>query len=160
MRYHFFFCLMEYRITLAIDRCSALTFSFLAASWWKIHSHVRVFLSAVFALFHVRYTLSVIVRRCLKSPRFVHICISAKLDLFRCPVRNRKSLPQRRTTLNIFGKEVDLGENLFHKQRVYHQKSINIQLSFRLGRRGTLYREGLINVNRNLHKAVYTEKEG
>ena len=26
--------------------------------------------------------------------------------------------------------------------------------SFRLGRRATLYREGLINVNRNLHKAV------
>ena len=26
--------------------------------------------------------------------------------------------------------------------------------SFRLGRRATLYREGLININRNLHKAV------
>ena len=60
---------MEYRMTLAVDRCSALTFSFLAASWWKIHSHALEFLSAVF--FHVRYTLSIIVRRCLKSPRFV-----------------------------------------------------------------------------------------
>ena len=57
---------MEYRITLAIDRCSALTFSFLAAS-----SHVLEFLSAVFARVHVRYTLSIILRRCLKSPRFV-----------------------------------------------------------------------------------------
>ena len=63
---------MEYRITLAIDRCSAFTFSFLAASSRKIHnSHVLEFLSAVFARFHVRYTLSIIVRRCLKSPRFV-----------------------------------------------------------------------------------------
>ena len=69
--YIYIFCLMEYRITLAIDRCSAFTFSFLAASRWKIHSHVLEFLSAVFARFHVRYTLSIIVRRCLKSPRVV-----------------------------------------------------------------------------------------
>ena len=55
--------------------------------------------------------------------------------------------------LNIFGKEVDLGGNLFHKQCVYHQK-FNIQQSFRLSRRVTFYCEGLINVNRNLHKAV------
>ena len=48
---------------------------------------------------------------------------------------------------------------MFHKQRVYHQKSINIQQSFRLGRRVTLFREGLININRNLHNAVY-KKEG
>ena len=60
--------------------------------------------------------------------------------------------------LNIFGKEVDLGVNLFHKQRVYHQK-FNIQQSFRLSRRVTFYHEGLINVNRNLHKAVY-KKDG
>ena len=83
-----------------------------------------------------------------------HICISVKLDLFRCPARDRKSPPQRRTTLNIFGKEADLGGNLFHKQSVYHHKSVNIQQSFRLGRRVTLYREVLINVNRNLQKAV------
>ena len=44
-----------------------------------------------------------------------------------------------------------------HKQSVYHQKSINIQLSF--GSFITLYREVLINVNRNLQKAVY-KKEG
>ena len=62
---------MEYRIALAIDRCSALTFGLLGASWSKIHSHVLEFLSAVFARFHVRYTLSIIVRRCLKSSRFV-----------------------------------------------------------------------------------------
>ena len=33
--------------------------------------------------------------------------------------------------------------SLFHKQRVYCQKSINIQLSFHLGHWATLYREGL-----------------
>ena len=42
---------MEYRITLAVDRCTALSFRFLPASWWKIHSHVVEFLSAIFARF-------------------------------------------------------------------------------------------------------------
>ena len=68
-----------------------------------------------------------------------------KLDPFRCPARDRKSPPQRRiSSLNISGKEVDLARNLFHKQPIRHQKSINIQQSFRLGRRATLYRERLI----------------
>ena len=59
---------------------------------------------------------------------------------------DRKSPPQRKeTSLNIFGKEVDLARNLFLKQRIYHQKSKNIQQSFSLGRRATLNREGLIN---------------
>ena len=53
---------MEYRITLAIDLCTALTLRFLAASWWKIHSHVVEFLSAIFARFRVRFQT---------SPRFV-----------------------------------------------------------------------------------------
>ena len=88
-----------------------------------------------------------------------HICISVKRDLFRWPACDRKSPPQRRTTLDIFGKEADLGGKLFHKQSVYRQKSINIQQSFLLGRRITLYPEVLINVNRNLQKAVY-KKEG
>ena len=83
-----------------------------------------------------------------------------KLDPFRCPARDRKSPPQRRiSSLNICGKEVDLARNLFHKQRIRHQKSINIQQSFRLGRRATLYRKGLINVNRNLDKAVYKKED-
>ena len=74
-----------------------------------------------------------------------YICISVKLDPFRCPARDLKSPPQRRiSSLNICGKEVDLARNLFHKQRIRHQKSINIQQSFRLGRRATLYRERLI----------------
>ena len=68
-----------------------------------------------------------------------HSCVLVKVDLFRCPAGDRKSPP-----LNIFGKEVDLARNPFHKQRIYHQKSINIQQSFRLGRRATLYRERLI----------------
>ena len=46
---------MEYRITLAIDRCTALMFRFLAASWWTIHSHVVEFVSAILARFRVRW---------------------------------------------------------------------------------------------------------
>ena len=66
------------------------------------------------------------------------------LDPFRCPARDRKSPPQRRIlSLNICGKEVDLVRNLFHKQGIRHQKSINIQESFRLGRRATLFANGL-----------------
>ena len=68
-----------------IERCSALTFSFLAASWWKIHSRVLEFLSAVFARFHVRYTLSIIVRRCLKSTRFVSYLLIGKTWSFSLP---------------------------------------------------------------------------
>ena len=49
------------------------------------------------------------------------------------------------STKNISGKEVDLARNLFHKQHIYHQKSINIQQSLDLGCRATLYSEGLIN---------------
>ena len=67
----------------------------------------------------------------------------------------KSHLHKEETSLNISGKEVDLARNLFHKQRICHQKSINIQQSFRLGRRATLYREGLINVNKNLDEAVY-----
>ena len=61
---------MEYRITLAVDRCTTLTLKFLAASWWKIHLHFVEFLFAIFARFHVRLYIPS-VRRCLKSPRFV-----------------------------------------------------------------------------------------
>ena len=150
---------MEYRITLAIDHCTALTFRFLAASWWKIHSHVVEFLSAIFTHFYV----------CLYIPRVSsyssvwslqgssYICISVKLDLFRYPARDRKSPPQRRNVAKYFSrKEVDLARFLFHRQCIYHQKSINIQQSFRLGRRPTLYREGLININRKLDKGDVT----
>ena len=62
-------------------------------------------------------------------------------------------------SLNISSKEVDLVRNLFHKQGICHQKSINIQQSFRLGHRATLYREGLINFNRNLDNAVYKKED-
>ena len=65
-----------------------------------------------------------------------YICISVKLDPFRYPARDQKSPPQRRISLlYICSTEVDLARNLFHKQRLRHQKSINIQQSFRLGRR-------------------------
>ena len=68
-------------------------------------------------------------------------------------------LHKEETSLNISGKEVDLARNLFHKQGIYHQKSINIQQSFLLVPRATLYREGLINVNRNLYKTIYLSAE-
>ena len=51
--YAFLFLPIEYRIMLAVDHCTALTFRFLAASWWKIYSHIVELLSAIFALFYV-----------------------------------------------------------------------------------------------------------
>ena len=48
---------------------TTLTLTFLTASWWKMHSHIVEFLSVVFACFNVRFTLSIIVQRCLKSPK-------------------------------------------------------------------------------------------
>ena len=68
-------------------------------------------------------------------------------------------LHKEETSVNISGKEVDLARNLFHNQCICHQKSMNIQQSFRLGRRATLYRERLINVNRNLDRAVYKKED-
>ena len=132
---------MEYRIMLAVDGCTTLTLRFLAASWWKIHLHVVEFLSAIFSRFHVRlYIRSV--RRCLKSPRFV-LYLHTILFVARHVIESLLHKWEE-TSLNISGKEVDLARNLFHKQPIRHQKSINIEQSFRLGRRATLYRERLI----------------
>ena len=93
------------------------------------------------------YALSIIVWRCLKSHK-VHP-ISAylwNLSFFVARQVIEKSPPQRKETLLIiFGKDVDLARNLFHKQCIYHQKSINIQQSFRLGHHATLFLEGFIN---------------
>ena len=138
---------MEYQITLEIDRCTALTFRFFVASWRKIHSQVVEFLSAIFARFDVRlYILWVSsYDRVLSLQGSPWICIYRwNLILFVF----ESLLHKEETSLNISGKEVDLGRNLFHKQRICHQKSINIQQSFRLGRHATL--------SRNLDKA---EKE-
>ena len=75
---------MEYQITLAVDRCMALSFRFLGASWWKIHSHVVEFLSAIFACFHVRLYIPWVSSyggvRSLQGSSY--ICISANLILF------------------------------------------------------------------------------
>ena len=134
---------MEYQITLEIDRCTALTFRFFAASWWKIHSQVVEFLSAIFARFRVHlYILRVSsYDGVLSLQGSSWICIYRwNLILFVF----ESLLHKEETSRNISGKEVDLGRNLFHKQRICHQKSINIQQSFRLGRRATLYRERLI----------------
>ena len=137
--YYNFFLPMEYQITLEIDRCTALTFRFFAASWWKIHSQVVEFLPAIFARFDVRlYILWVSsYDRVLSLQGSSWICIYRwNLILFVF----ESLLHKEETSLNISGKEVDLGRNLFHKQRICHQKSINIQRSFRLGRHATLSR--------------------
>ena len=104
--------------------------------------------TVIFARFHVRiYILSWVssYSSVWSLQGSSYICISVKLDPFRCPARDQNSPPQRRiSSLNICSKEVDLARNLSHKQRIRHQKSTNIQQSFRLGRRATLYRERLI----------------
>ena len=147
---------MEYRITLPIDRCTALTLRFLAASWWKIHLHVVEFLSAIFACFHFR-----LYRPWLSSYSIVwsivrFVFISVKLDLFVARHVIKSLTHKEETSLNISGKEVDVAR---HKQRICHRKSINIQQSFCLSRRATLYRKELININRNLDKAVYKKED-
>ena len=153
---------MEYRITLAVDRCTALAFRFLAASWWKIHLHIAELLSVVFAGFHVHLCIPWVslYKGVLKSPRFV-LYLPYQWNLIFFVVRHvtESLLHEEETSLNISGKEVDLARNLFHKQHIYHQKSINIPQSFHLGSCSTLYREGLININRNLHKAVYKKED-
>ena len=78
-----------------------------------------------------------------------------KLD----PSRFRKSPPLRENVAKYSGKEVDLGRNLFHKQRICNQESINIQQSFCLGHCTTLYHEGLIKANRNLDKSLYKKED-
>ena len=103
---------MEYRITLAIDRCSALTFSFLAASWWKIRSHQFVSSFPRFLPFFMSVIPLVSSDGGVWNPQcsfvsYLHIGKTWSFSLR--PALNRKSPPQRRTTLNIFGKEVDLG---------------------------------------------------
>ena len=152
---------MEYWITLASDRCTALMLRFLVASWWKIPSRVVEFLPRIFACFHVRlYIPWVSLYGSVWSLQgSSYICISVKLDPFRCAARDQKSRPQRRNVTKYFRKEVDLARNLFHKQGICHQKSINIQQSFRLGHHATLYHEGLINFNRNLDNAVYKKED-
>ena len=94
-----------------------------------------------FRCFHVRLYIPS-VRRCLKSPRFV-LYLHTILFVARHVIESLLHKWEE-TSLNISGKEVDLARNLFHKQPIRHQKSINIQQSFRLGRRATLYRERLI----------------
>ena len=57
---------------------------------------------------------------------------------------SKSLLYKEESSLIFLGKEVDLVKSLFLKQRVYYQKSINIQQSFHLGHCATLYHEGLI----------------
>ena len=151
-----FFLPTEYRITLAVDRCSALTFRFLTASWWKIHSPVVELLSAIFSPFMSVYIYLEYHRTAVSKVSKVHPISVYQGNLIFFLARHviKSLLHKEETSLNISGKEVDLARNLFHKQRIYHQKSINVQQSFLLGHRATLYHEGLINVNRNVHKAI------
>ena len=158
-----FFLPTEYRIMLAIAGNRSLYCTdaqVFVASWWKINSHVVEFLSAIFARFHVHlYIPWVSTYGGVWSVQGLsYICISVKLDPYIARHVIESLLHKEETSLNISGKEVDLVRNLFHKQRM-SQKSINIQQSFRLGRRATLNREGLINVNRNLEKAIYKKED-
>ena len=147
--YYIFFWPLQYRIALAIDCCTALTFRFLAASWWKIHSHIFEFLSRVFTRFHVLLYMPWVssyggVWSLIRFIPYLHIFETWAFSLL--GTWSKKSPPQRKETLLIiFGKEVDLSRNLFHKQCIYHQKSINIQQSFRLGHCAALFLEELIN---------------
>ena len=56
-----------------------------------------------------------------------------------------ESLLHKEESLLIFSAKswFALAKSLFHKQRVYYQKSINIQQSFHSGHCATLYHEGL-----------------
>ena len=149
---------MEYRITLAVGRCTALTLRFLATSWWKIHLHVVEFLAAISPVFMSVYIyLSYGGVWSLQGSSY--ICISVKLEPFRCPALDRKSPPQRRNVAKYFRQRSWFGEKFVPQTAICYQKSINIRQSFHLGRRATLYREGLINVNRNLDKAVYKKED-
>ena len=107
--YDMFFWPME-------DRCIVLTFRFLAASWWKIHSHVFEFLFCGFRPFSVSVIPWVSsygsIWRPLKFPRFVPYLHIGGAESF--------LLPGSWSLHDIFSKEVDLARNLFHKQRVYH----------------------------------------
>ena len=136
---------MEYRITLAVRHfCS----SFCRQVGEKfIPTLLSSFPRFSPVLCPFIYTFSIIVRRCLKSPRFV-LYLHTILFVVRHVIESLLHKWEE-TSLNICGKEVDLARNLFHKQRICHQKTINILQSFRLGHRATLYLEGLINVNRN-----------
>ena len=137
---------MEYWIMLAIDRCTALTFRFLVASWWKIHSHVVDSFPWFSPIFVSVYIYLEFHRTAVSEVSKVHPISAYRWNLILFVARHviKSLLHKEETSLNISGKEVDLARNLFHKQRIRHQKSINIQQSFRLGRRATLYRERLI----------------
>ena len=106
-----------------------------------IHKFLSSFPQFLPVFTSVYITLSIIIRWCLKSARFVPYLHIDETWFFRCPARDRKVS----STKNFSGREVDLERNLCHKQHIYHQKSINIQQSFRLGCRATLYSKRLIN---------------
>ena len=112
----------------------------------------------IFARFHVRWYIPWVswYGRIWSLQGSSYICISGwNLTFFVTRHLIKSLLHKEETLLKISGKEVDLERNLFHKQHIYHQKSINIQQSFRLGHRASLYREGLINVDRNLQEGGF-----
>ena len=86
-----------------------------------------------------------------------HSCMSVKVDLFRCPAGDRKSPP-----LNICGKEVDSGEKSI-PQTAYLSSEVNkytAKLSFGSYIAQHFITTGLIiNIYRNLHKAVYKKED-
>ena len=150
----FFFLPMEYRIMLAIDRCTTLTFRFLVASWQKIHLHVVEF-SPVFMSVDIYLEYHGMAETEVSKVRPISAHPGETWPFSLPGTWSKVSSIKKETSLKISGKEVDLERNLFHKQHIYHQKSTNIQQSFRLGCRASLYREGLTNVNRNLQEGAF-----
>ena len=125
---------MEYRITLASDRCTALMLRFLVASWWKIPSHVVEFLSRIFACFHIRlYIPWVSLYGSVWSLQgSFYTCISVKLDRFHCAARDQKSRPQQRNVTKYFQQRSWFGEK-FVPQTGYLSSKVNkytAELSF------------------------------
>ena len=132
---------MEYRITLAVRHCRS---SFCQQVGEKfIHTLLSSFPRFSPVLCPFIYTFSIMVRRCRKSPRCIPYLHIGETWSFSLPGTWSKVSSTKKNFVAC-GKEVDLARNLFRKQGIRHQKSINIQESFRLGRRGTLYRERLI----------------
>ena len=133
---------MEYRITLAVRHCRS---SFCRQVGEKfIHTLLSSFPRFSPVLCPFIYTFSIIVRRCRKSPRFVLYLHIGESWSFSLPgTWSKVSSTKKNFVAKYLRQRSWFSRNLFHKQGIRHQKSINIQESFRLGRRATLFANGL-----------------
>ena len=132
---------MEYRITLAVDHCTALMLKIFGGKlvknsfpccWVPFRdfcpfscSFIYTYRTAVSEVSKVRPKLRLWVRPII-------ICISVKLDPFRCPARDRRSPPQRRNVAKYFQQRRWFGEK-FVQQTAYSSSEVNkftAELSF------------------------------